>query len=476
MMNVLLLKPRSGTQSYFAPIGLGYLAASIERAGHKVRLVDLPAEGLSLNSLRDIIKSSNPDLIGITCMITEYHDAIALSKLVKNTRPETPVIVGGPLPTSSPEIFLRHSSIDALVSCEGEVTIIEILKRLKEGQDFKGVLGLIYKEGKKLVHAPPRPMIGDLDGLPFPARHLLRMENYISSFENWFGLYGLRATNMISSRGCVYGCIYCDRKATGAHWRGRSATNIVDEIQLLMERYRINGVVFNDDMFDINKKRVYSICDEIDSRGLDLIWSYSGSRINHADQDLYTRVRQSGCVSVGFGIESGNQNIINLMQRRIILNQVPSAISTAKKAGLRTMGYFMLGMLDENERTIRETIRFAKSLELDNAGFSRVVPIPGTTLYEMAIARGLIAESDFIKKDIFGGDITLTPMSAKQIDNLARQAVWEFFWTRPGRRVPKPIGSLLASLSPIMSRIMGSKSNIFLQLNRIRESLHIPLP
>ncbi len=477
VMNILLVKPWAKLPTYFPPLGLAYLGASLEKAGHSVKILDLTVESIDRNDFNSLLQKYKPDAVGIGCMATEFNDALEVASICKEVMPWLPVIVGGPLPTSIPHAFLEQPTIDIAVLGEGEATIVELLEVLQTGRSLEGVQGIAYKEDGKLRFNSPRSPILDLDSLPFPARHLLPIEKYFSPFENWLAKGSdVRATTMISSRGCPYKCIFCDKNVFGAKWRGRSAANIVDEIELLARDYGINGLLFSDDMFDFSRKRVYQICDEITSRGLDVVWGVN-SRVNHADEEMYKRMKQSGCRYVGFGIESGNQDILDFMCKNISLTQVRDAVNIANGVGLRTMGYFMIGMMGDNKETIKQTIEFAKGLDLDSGGFSKVTPLPGTVLFQLAKEQGFIGNEDSATSDQFGSAVSLTrDLDSEQLDKIVERAYWQFFWSRPSRRLPKPICSTLSASFPIVWSLTGGRMDFFIRLNRVRELLHLPLP
>lgn len=477
-MRILLIKPwAQHYQSNYAPLGLAYIAAVLEEAGHSVQILDLMAEGVKSNRFSSYLQKQKPDAIGISCVITEYNGILQVASLCKETSPLIPLIVGGPFPTSAPDIFLSQPVIDIVVISEGERTIVEVMERIEKGESMEGVPGTAYKQGGKQRFNPPREPILDLDAIPFPARHLLPMERYISSFENWFGKGPrTRATNIISTRGCPYSCIFCDRKVFGSKWRGRSASNIADEIQSLTQDYNINGIIFSDDMFDLYRRRVYQVCDEIDKRNLDIVWGVN-SRVNHANEEMYRRIEHTGCSFIAFGIESGNQDVLDFMKKKIILKQAVDAVNMAKSVGIRTVGYFMMGMLGEDREKIRQTAQFAIGLKLDSGGFSRVAPVPNTALYDIAKGEGLIGEEDFVTSDLFGGAVNLIhDLDCKQIDRLVDQTYWQFFWSRPSRRLPKWICRFIGSLFPIIYTVVRGNLDFFLRLNRLREALHLRLP
>ncbi|OGO21363.1 MAG: hypothetical protein A2144_03815 [Chloroflexi bacterium RBG_16_50_9] len=477
-MKVLLIKPWAMVPTYFPPLGLAYIGAVLEKAGHSVKILDLTIEGMAPNKFRPYLLEHKPDVVGITCMVTEFNEASKTSSICKEVAPRVPVIVGGPLPSALPRSFLAQPSIDIVVRGEAEATITELLRRLESGTSLADVPGVGYKDNGEMRVNPAGPPILDMDTIPFPARHLLPMERYFSSFENWFGRgYGIKGTNMFSSRGCPYSCIYCDKNVFGAKWRGRSAGNIMAEIEILVREYGVNGILFSDDMFDLYPARVYQICDEIKSRGLDIVWGIN-SRVNHADEEMYRRMKESGCQCVAFGIESGNQNTLDFMRKKITLQQITEAIDIANRAGLKTVGYFMIGMLGENRDTIKQTVKFARGLGLDSGGFSRVVPYPGTTLYRLVEEQGFIRSADTAAvREETGAGVSLTPdFTPAQLDRIVEKAYWQFFWSRPSRKLPGLVCSFISALFPIAYALSLRKMNLFIHLNRLREALRLPLP
>ena len=474
-IDIVLIRPPMELPTHFAPLGVGYLGASLENAGYSVTILDMTAESMNFSDLARALIKIKPSIIGISCMITEYRAAVMVARTSKKYLPDALIVVGGPLPTSNPDLFLKKKCFDIIALGEGEKIIVEVAQRFEKSESFNGVLGTRFRTGNQLVCNPSRPVQKDLDTLPFPARHLFRMDRFISPFENWFAEGpNLKATNMISSRGCPYRCIYCDKAATGTIWRGRSAMNLVEEIEYLSDRFNVNGIIFSDDMFDFNKKRVYELCDELDNRGLDISWGIN-SRVNHVDLEFYKRIQKSGCRYVAFGIEFGDQDILNFIERKTTVKQARKAVKVAKIAGLRTVGYFMIGMLGENREKILKTIEFAKSLDLDSGGFSRVTPLPGTQLYKLARQRGYIKNDKYATSTVFGGDINLTDdLSSEEIDEYVEKAYWEFFWSRSSRLLPYSICNLISMLFPIIYKIIRGNTGIFVHIDELRRLLRLP--
>lgn len=460
-MEIVLIKSDM-VQSEFAPLGIAYIGACLEKAGYSVQILDLTVEKMPPKKIGAFLEAHNPFIIGISAMIVEFEQVLKISSICKKFAHEAKVIVGGPI-TTRPEIILSQPSIDFVVIGEGEITTVELIEKIKNNQPLDEVKGIGYKVNGVPKINPPREHLDDLDIVPFPARHLLSMKNYISPFENWFGKKPngdpIRATNIITSRGCPYRCIYCDKNVFGTKWRGRTIKNIVDEIEFLMKEYDINGIIFNDDMFDLKRNRVFDLCDEIIRRKLIVVWGCN-SRVNHADKKVYQKMYEAGCRYVAFGVEFGNQNILDFVQKDITIEQIRNAINLAKSVGLRTVGYSMIGMIGENERTISETIEFAKSLDLDSGGFSIVIPFPGTILFDLAAKEGFVDENSSWQAN--NTQINLTKdLTREQLNRLVNQAYWEFFWSRPSRRAPKVVCKIFYNLFPIFYLVGGNNFGRF---------------
>ena len=378
-MHVALINPRNRVWSpnVWAPLGLLYVAAALEQEGHVVGIIDLNAERLKDTDVQRSVK--NADIVGITGMVTEFAEVVRLVDLVKNANKNTRVIMGGPLATTFHRELLEASEADFVVIGEGERTAVNLISAIGNGGGFSDIKGIAYRNSDEIIVAEPMEPIADLDTISFPARHLVNMNRLSQNHFKNFGLkmkgFGdIKSTNLISSRGCPYSCTFCFKDMWGTKWRARSAKNIIEEMDLLYNEYGINGFVFNDDTFVLDKKRVFELCELIKDKGLDVVW-YCNGRANLMQEDMLKAMYDAGCRGIAYGIESGNQQILDSMKKSITLDQVRNAVRWTKEAGIHVSGYFMIGMLDETKETIRETIAFAKELELDFYGFSITTPL-----------------------------------------------------------------------------------------------------
>jgi len=395
-MNIVLLNPRLRTWSpnVWVPLGLAYIAAVLEREGYSVEILDLNGERINDAQLQR--KVENTDIVGITGMITEYAEVLSLVNIVKKANAEARVVLGGPLATTLPQELLQVSQADFVVVGEGETTIVNLVSAIKHGDSFSDIKGIAYRDSNQVVVTEPVEPIADLDTIPFPARHLLDMNRYLQNHFESFGFkireFGkIKSTNLITSRGCPYGCTFCFKGMWGQEWRGRSAENIVDEMELLYKKYSVNGFFFNDDTFVLDRKRIFKLCDLLKQRRLDVAW-YCNGRVNLMTRQLLEAMYNAGCRGIAYGIESGNQQVLDSMKKNITLDQVREVVRWTKEAGINTCGYFMIGMLGETKATIGETIDFARELKLDFYGFSLATPFLGTELHDSALKAGLISE------------------------------------------------------------------------------------
>ena len=394
-MKITLLNPRLKTWSpnAYVPLGLAYIAAVLEQAGHSVEVIDLNVQRIKNPQLQSRVSGS--DIVGITGMITEYQTVLELVNTVKSADSRTTVILGGPLATALPEKLLRKSGADFVVLGEGEKTIVNLVSAIENNGDFGSVNGIAFLTEGILKTAASVEPITELDTVPFPARHLLDMERYIKDHFQSFGIriegFGrIRSTNLVSSRGCPYSCTFCFKDMWGNKWRGRSPENIVREMESLHGTYGINGFFFNDDTFVLDRNRVLEFCRQLIDKQLKIVW-YCNGRVNLMTGEMLSAMYDAGCRGIAYGIESGNQKILDSMKKNETLEQVREVVGWTKKAGIHVTGYFMLGNLDETRANIRETIDFARELDLDYHGFSLTTPIPRTELYDSALKAGLIS-------------------------------------------------------------------------------------
>ena len=374
-------------------LGLLQLAAGLRNTGSTVTVVDAPARGLGFGATMREILAWNPAVVGMTAFTPSAGNAGHLAALIKDSRPRLPVILGGPHVSAVPEETLRRfSAFNAGVMGEGDARAPEALRRLAlEGGDLSGIPGLVLGAkslrgfgdrqaslaGADIIRTPGKPEpVRDLDSLPFPAWDLA--PGFPSAYSPAAHTYRrLPAATMFTTRGCPEQCAFCDRGVFGNTIRAHSAEYVVDQMGLLAGRFGVKDITIYDDAFPLLKPRLMRICELIRKRGLDLTWSCN-SRAGLADRESLSAMRAAGCWQIGYGIESGDQAILDRIRKRLKLEEIELAVRLTEEAGIRTKGFFMIGHPGETLETIRCTIEFALRLPLSDYQTCFFTPFPGT--------------------------------------------------------------------------------------------------
>lgn len=427
-MNITLLNPKLKTWSpnVYAPLGLAYIASALESIGHKVKIIDLNSRNISDSKLKNQV--SDAGMVGIGGMITEYHEVVRLTRVVRESNQGAKIILGGALATTWTEKVLSNSDADIAVIGEGEETIVKLMEAIKTNQDFSTMKGIAFKKDGVVKINPVAEPIMDLDSILFPARHLLDMNRYTTHHFKSFGMKikgNVKSTTLITSRGCPYGCVFCYHEVWGHKWRGRTPDNIIREMKELKRDYGFNGFVFNDDTMVVDRQRIKEFCNKLIDKKLDIQW-YCNGRVNLMNEELIRLMAKSGCKGIAYGIESGNQQILNFIKKGITLEQVEQITKITKQAGIHVTGYFMLGMLGETRKTIQQTIDFARKLNLDFYGFNLTTPMQGTVLYKLAEEKGLITSEELQDWSVHAITNLTDDCTIKELERFNEQAFREF--------------------------------------------------
>lgn len=411
------------------PMGLAYIASVLQKNNHSVKLIDLQLTDNPIEEAKSILKKENPRFVGITCTTPVFSEICELADLVKSVNKNIKVIIGGPHPSALPSDVLKNQSIDFVVTGEGEETILELVK----GYDLNKIRGLAYKRDKKVVINPPRLITKNLDKLPFPAYNQLDLSKYGEHHRP-------RVVSIIGSRGCPYNCIFCANNVVHKKVRVRSPRNVVNEMKFLHDTYGVKDFAFFDEVFTIYKDRCVKICDEILKQGLNVNW-YCASRVDSVSKELLVVMKKAGCRAIDYGIESGNQEILNIIKKNITLSQIEKAVNLTREAGLQPNGLFMIGHPYETEDMIMETINFAKKLPFEYATFNITLPLPGTELWGWAQEKkGLrLLTQDWEKFKAYGDPVIELPkVSSKRLSQLQKKA-YRAFYLRPNYMIKKLI-------------------------------------
>jgi radical SAM superfamily enzyme YgiQ (UPF0313 family) len=455
----------AGSQiNYWQPLGTLYLGACLLEAGHEVEFLD--GSFLSHEDILRRVGALRPDFAGIYSTTFGWPGAVRTAADIKALDDRILTCVGGPYPTAVQDACLGDGceAIDAVVVGEGEEAVVEILDRLRAGRDLAGVAGVIAKTGGNILRNPPRPLIEDLDQLPFPARELLGdRSRYIPAA----GTYRRKPVALVmTSRGCDRRCIFCfqmdrERKSGTRGVRYRSVDNVMQEIELcLRQGYR--EIKFIDDSLAADRDRAMRIAAEIRRRRLDFTW-FASVCANQADAELFRAMKDAGCWAVLIGGESGVQKNLNTIRKGVTLDRIRDAVRAAKEAGLRVTVPFIFGIPGETYDDALRTIDFAIELDPDLANFHALTPFPGTPLYDRAEEFGQVSGN---LRDYTYQGAAFTPHGMSRDEILqARQVAFRRFYSRPSFLVRRLFA--IRTLEDCRTAVTGLRSLFWLWMDRM---------
>lgn len=384
-MKILLISPPSekpyNERTSYA-LGIAYIEATLEKRGHDVYLLDYFQKSFEMveEEILDKIKKNKPDIVGISCLTLNRTSARLISKKIKEKYPEIIIIIGGVHPTALPEQVILNYDIDTIVLGEGDLTIIELVNALESDRDLSSVEGIVYKSNGAPKFTGMSSLIKDLDELPFP-KHDSFKEKILR--EKW--------AYMITSRGCPFGCQFCNSSQFwGNRIRYRSAENIAEEVEMILKNFNYPNIMFHDDAFTLNKRRVYDFVTEIKKRNLKFDWICS-TRADSLDSDLIKAIKSVGCKHVAVGVESGSEKILQSIGKRVSKGKIIKTFEMLHNEGISTGIFLMVGNPGETDATVDETIDLLKKLGKTDLGSPSICTIyPGTPLYELAKSKSII--------------------------------------------------------------------------------------
>jgi len=437
-MKVMLVNPTGSREMGFWPsLGLAYVGVCLEQAGHDVRLLDRELAFRQKGTLELVDEESAraletfaPDIVGIGATTPTIPDAFRGAELAKCRCPGVPVVLGGTHATILPEETLAASpAIDVVVRGEGEQTMQEICA----GADLATVAGVVFRMDGQIIRTPARSPLAHLDAIPFPARHLYEMKEYLRSGSAVIRGVELRATHLFTSRGCPYRCSFCAGSAVfGDRVRFVSAGRVIEEIETILADYKVEGLYFAEDMFAANRRRALEICRLLVDSGLSrrIVWC-AQLRVNSVDEELLTAMRRAGCIQVEYGFESGSQRILDLMNKKSTVKQNYDAAVLTRRAGIRVLADIIVGTPGETREDFMETIGLLKAVRPDHVGFNRYVPLPGSAMFSELRQRGLV-EEDWTKYHVGLGnnqDVNFTAMPDRVFADLFEE--FRNGWVKP---------------------------------------------
>jgi len=432
------------------PLGLAYIA-SVLKQNHEVKIIDSNILNYAIEDVERRLRSFNPDVVGITSVTPSIYEAYKVAEIAKKVREDCKVILGGPHATFMPRQTMEECKyIDIIVRGEGEETIKELIKNIEKGTPLNEVKGITFREKNKIIDTEPRPFIKNIDDIPFPSRDLLPIHLYKFN--------GVKYTTMLTSRGCPFKCSFCSSsRLFGGYWRGRSPENVIEEMKIIYEEYGIKNIEFIDDTFTLNQERAEKICNEIIKQGWDISWGAS-SRVDTLSKKLVEKMKKAGCWIVYLGIESGSQEILNAIGKGITLEQVKKAVKILKDVGIQVLGSFIIGFIQDTKKTIKETIKFAKNLNLDYAQFSILTPYPGTPIFDYAKKNNMLLTENWSRYTAIEPIIKIKEVSEKEIKALLKEA-YITFYLRPRIIIEwlknKQFGFIKSGIKAVISYLRG---------------------
>jgi|SRR3989344_59380 len=404
-MKILLINPpiRLNEKPSNFPFGLGYIAAVLLREGYKVDVLDINGCRYNDKEIEKILRrkliEDKIDVVGIGCLITCYSYVKWLIKTIKQINPNVKIIVGGGLGSSVPEMTIKNLSADIVVIGEGETTILELMRYFEKKRKISSIKGIYYFKDKEIIKNPLRIRNESLDNIPLPARELFPMNIYIkNSMEEVPDIKEKgNGVDIVTGRGCYYKCTYC-YDPLGHSRTLRSVENVIKEIILLKEKYKVNYLFFTDPCFVLNKKWVYELCNEIIKKKLNVRWVTS-ARVNLVDEPLLRKMKEAGCIALNYGIESGSQRMLNIMRKGVTVEQASKAVMMTRKAGIKDWLSFIIGFPEETKEDIEQTIKFCINNDIHLVAIFFATAYPGTALYEQVKNMGLIKnEEEYVSK------------------------------------------------------------------------------
>ena len=405
----------------FIPLGIGYLAAVLEKNGYDVNVIDCQALKLTLSEVESELHKRQSDVVGLTSTTLTYKSALKIIKVAKKTLPDCKTVLGGSHVTFWDEEALQEcSSLDVVVRREGENTLLELVQRLAEDKSFDDVVGTTCRKDGKIIKNPDRPFLENLDELPFPAVHLFPIEQ--------FNKYGNIIFPIMTSRGCVYWCDFCTAvRMFGKKYRMRSPNKVVDEIEYLYKKYGEKQYTFYDDAFTVNQARTNEICNEIIRRGLNIIWDCE-TRVDMVSKDLLLKMKKAGCIAVWYGVEAGSQKVRDAMGKGITTQQTLNAFKWTQEAGMIAVASIILGFPGETKESALETVDYIlKELNPHEIGFYIATPYPGTPLYDTVTKNGWLKVTNFDSYDTATATFETPTMKMEDLKEIREKAYMRFY-------------------------------------------------
>lgn len=428
-MKVLFVNPPQTASKYkfmgviAPPLGIAYMAGVLQENNIDVEILDASAEDMDFKDVEKELLKRKPDLVALTALTPTIGRALETAQVVKETLPDSIVVMGGYHPTFNFIETLEDENVDIVIRGEGEYIMLNLVQALENQSSLHDVKGIVFedKNSKEIVVNPEAPLIQDLDELPFPALNLLPMDKYrLLDMDT-------NMTTMITTRGCPMQCSFCSSAAMhGKKIRERSVENIVDEIEYLKTNYDIDTIAFMDDTFTLKKRKVMAICDEILKRNIEIMWGCT-SRVDTLDEKLLKKMKEAGCITIFIGVESADQQQLDNMCKNTTIAKIENAFKIARKLKIRTIASVALGMPGDTKEIMNKTVKFVHKLKPNYAIYSLATPYPGTRFYKEAFEKNLIKIKDWSKYTLITPILETIDCSLNDMRKIQAKAFMKFY-------------------------------------------------
>lgn len=428
-MKVLFVNPPQTASKYkfmgviAPPLGIAYMAGVLQENNIDVEILDASAEDMDFKDVEKELLKRKPDLVALTALTPTIGRALETAQVVKETLPDSIVVMGGYHPTFNFIETLEDENVDIVIRGEGEYIMLNLVQALENQSSLHDVKGIVFedKNSKEIVVNPEAPLIQDLDELPFPALNLLPMKRYrLLDMDT-------HMTTMITTRGCPMQCSFCSSAAMhGKKIRERSVENIVDEIEYLKTNYDIDTIAFMDDTFTLKKRKVMAICDEILKRNIEIMWGCT-SRVDTLDEKLLKKMKEAGCITIFIGVESADQQQLDNMCKNTTIAKIENAFKIAHKLKIRTIASVALGMPGDTKEIMNKTVKFVHKLKPNYAIYSLATPYPGTRFYKEAFEKNLIKIKDWSKYTLITPILETIDCSLNDMRKIQAKAFMKFY-------------------------------------------------
>jgi len=424
-VRILLVVYDNGSYIHWFPQGLAYIAAALLKEGYDVEIYNQDVHHYPDEHLTEYLNQNKFDIVGVGIVAGyyQYRKLLKISDAINKSKQRPLYMLGGHGPSPDPEFFIKKTEADVIVMGEGEITVVELVRALSEHKSLYPIQGIAFRDGNKTIINERRPLVADIDSLPFPAYELFPIENYRL----------LRVPNIpfaaftmpvLTGRGCTFNCNFCYRMDEG--FRPRANEAIIEEIKLLQQKYRISHISFSDELLMSSPARTISLCEAIIGARLNITWGCNG-RLNYAEPEVLKLMKRAGCVFINYGIESMDDEVLKNMKKGLTVNQIVKGIEETLKLGISPGLNIIFGNIGDTKETLRKGVEFL--LKYDDGAQMRtirpVTPYPGSPLYYYAIEKGLLKNcEDFYENKHVNSDL-LSVNFTNMSDDEFHQALFE---------------------------------------------------